>query len=182
MLRWSWRYVISHALLVYTGAALAFWWNGCSTSRFPSSRETYGYRAITDNCDCEEYVASDRDHKIVYRLRARYSMEDGISTVIDLEVSNNTADTVFFDHGTVKISSINIAYQYNDKPLPLGNLIVPPHDTRTIQFAGNEVTGQNNWNKIAGEQLTVVLHGIRLGAKELRQQSVTFVPINPMLK
>ena len=58
----------------------------------------------------------------------------------------------------------------------------PPGDTRSIQFSGNDVTGVNDWNKIAGEQLTITLRGIRLGTKELRQQSVTFVPENPMMK
>jgi hypothetical protein len=43
------------------------------------------------------------------------------------------------------------------------------------------VTGVEDWHKIAGEQLTITVKGVRLAMKELPQQLVTFIPQNPKL-
>lgn len=147
----------------------------------PSPRSEYLYRAVTNDCNCEEFRTTDAGAAVEYLFRARYKMNNGILTTIELEVKNGSGDTVFFDHGSVRVSSKNIAYQYNDKFLPLGDLVIPPGDARGIQLTGKDVNEANDWNKIAGERLTVTVRGIRSGMRELRQQSVTFVPENPMI-
>lgn len=147
----------------------------------PSARTEYEYRAVTDDCNCAEFRTGNAGSGVEFIFRARYKMDGGVVTTLDLEVRNTSADTVFFDHGTVRVSSKNIAYQYNDKFLPLGDLIVPPGDARGIQLTGKDINDANDWHKIAGERLTVTVRGIRAGEKTLKQQSVTFVPENPMI-
>lgn len=141
----------------------------------------YSYRVITDNCNCAEYHAVDVKHKIDYLFRASYMMNQGISTKINLTFVNKSRDTLFLDAGTVKISSRNVPYQYNDRFVPLPHLIIPPSSSDSVTMTGSEVSGENDWNNIAGEQLTLTLQGLRLGADTLPQQQVTFIPENPKL-
>jgi len=148
----------------------------------PSAYHTYTYRAVTDDCDCEEFTKIDATGVVEYRFRARYTMDSGIHTNIEIEVTNNSNDTLRFDHGTAMVSSRNVAYQYNGKFVPLPNLTIPPKKSDKMKLAGNDRSGENDWHKIAGEQLTVMIRGIRLGEKDVAPQSVTFVPENPMMK
>ena len=80
------------------------------------------------------------------------------------------------------VSSKNINYQYNNKFLPLPDLVVPPGHSEDLDLDGKEVTASPTWKKIAGEQMTLTLKGMRLGDNMLGTQVVTFVPENPMLK
>ena len=108
-------------------------------------------------------------------------MDDGIITSIEMELTNRSNDTLSLDLGTVKLSSRNVSYQYNDKPLPLPPLRIPPIESDIVRFTGSETTGKEDWLKIAGEQLTLTIEGIRLGLKVLPRQVVTFVPENPKM-
>ena len=146
-----------------------------------STSSTFFYRVATDNCNCEEYRISDKEHKIDYLFRARYKMQRGIITTIEVEFTNRSRDTLFLDQGTVKISSRNVPYQYNDKFVPLPHTMILPSRSDVVIMTGSDVSGIDDWNKIAGEQLTLTLQGMRLGERALPQQLVTFIPTNPKL-
>lgn len=109
-------------------------------------------------------------------------MEHGVTTTISVYFINLSDDTLFLDPGVVKISSRNITYLYNDKFIPLPHLIIPPSRSDSVVMTGADMSQNDDWNKIAGEQLVVTLKGIRLGLTPLPQQSVTFIPENPKLK
>ena len=142
----------------------------------------YSYLAITNNCNCETYAVSDEQNHVDYRFRAHYAMERGIVTHIEVELVNNSnSETLSTDRASVKVSSRNIAYQYNNMFLPVPPLSVEPKNSDVVTLRGRQVTEEEDWNKIAGEQLTITIKGIMLGEKELPQQSVSFVPDNPKL-
>ncbi len=142
----------------------------------------YSYRAATENCQCEEFRTTDRQYNIEYRFRARYAMNHGVVTTIEVEFLNHSDDTLFLDPGVVRISSRNVQYRYNDKFIPLPHLIIPPSRSDNVVMTGSDISQKDDWNKIAGEQLTVTLKGIRLGLTSLAEKSVTFIPENPKLK
>ena len=108
-------------------------------------------------------------------------MGDGVFTTIDVEFTNRSSDTLTLGLGTVKVSSRNIPYQYNDKFLPLPPLTIAPHQTEMIQLTGKSLDTEENWHKIAGEQLTLTLQGLRLGSAILPVTTVVFIPENPKL-
>lgn len=143
----------------------------------PSSTKTYAYRVMNDGCDCEEFSTWDGD--LEYRFRANYLMDSGILTSITIEFKNEGKDTLFLDRGTLRISSRNVKYQYNNKFLPVGGMVVEPYDSYTLPLQGKEVTTRDDWHKIAGEQLSLTIRGLRLGEKQLKEQSITFIPENP---
>lgn len=156
-------------------SCLAFLEFGCT-----GSYTVYPYRAATNNCNCEEYRVSGSRDRVEYRFRAQYTMDNGIVTSIEIEFTNNSGtDTLMFEHSAVKISSRNVSYQYNDKFLPIPLSTIPPRHSDHVTLNGREVTGVEDWNKIAGEQLTITIKGLRLREKELPQQSVVFIPMNP---
>ncbi len=148
----------------------------------PSPRTTFGYLIQNENCRCQEYFTSDRKYPIHYRFEASYRMEEGFITSIRVTFDNRSADTLFLDPGSLMVASKNIEYQYNNKFIPLPDLIVPPGDAEEINLDGKEVTSAPSWRKIAGEQMTLTLKGMRLGDKILGTQAITFVPENPLLK
>ncbi len=156
--------------------SLSFW-AGCS-----GSLSSYAYRALTDDCDCEEYIITDKPYDVEYRFRAGYKMEKGVVTTIRIEFRNGSKDTLFLDPGVVKISSRNISYQYNNKFLPLPHLVIPPSGSDNVVLTGSDITQEDAWNKIAGERLTITIKSMRLGNKTLSQRAVVFVPVNPKLE
>ena len=161
--------------LFFFTISLAIIAGGCSASR------TYSYRIITNDCNCEEFRARDRSNKIEYLFRAHYRMQGGIITNIEVEIFNHNRDTLFLDQGSAILSSRNMNYQYNNKMIPLPHLVIEPLRSDVVAMNGSDISGDEDWNKIAGEQLTLTLRGIRLGVKTLSQQTVTFVPENPKL-
>ncbi len=144
--------------------------------------EMFTYRAINDDCNCQEFKVSDRSEKIEYLFRAHYLMDDGIVTHIGIEFTNNSRDTLFLERGAIKVASNNFNYQYNNKFLPLPALVIPPNERDSVRLVGREIEGKDDWNKIAGEQLKVTIQGLRAGSHDLRPQTVIFVPENPKLK
>ena len=50
-----------------------------------------------------------------------------------------------------------------------------------MKLTGKEMTDHDDWHKIAGEQLTITIRGMRLAMREVTSQSVTFVPENPII-
>ena len=141
----------------------------------------YSYRVVNDDCNCEEYHTSDRMNNVDYFFRGHYKMNDGVFTTIDVEFTNRSNDTLALGLGTVKVSSRNISYQYNDKFLPLPLLTIAPHRSEVIQLTGKSLDTEENWHKIAGEQLTLTLQGLRLGSVILPVTTVVFIPENPKL-
>ena len=141
----------------------------------------YPYRIVTDNCNCEQYRLHDNKNKIEYLFKANYEMEHGISTNIIVEFTNSSRDTLNLGLGAVKVSSRNVRYQYNDKFIPLPSLKISPAHSDVVILTGKEITEENDWNKIAGEQLTLTFQGIRLGEQILPQQIVIFTPENPKI-
>jgi hypothetical protein len=158
-------------------AAAARFMTGCA-----GAPATYIYHAMNDGCNCEEFTAHDRMNRITYIFRARYRMEEGISTSIVVHILNLSSDTLFLDQGTARISSRNINYQYNNKSVPLPRLIIEPQGSDVVEMTGRDISGDEDWNKIAGEQLTLTLLGLRLGDHFIPQQVVTFIPENPKLQ
>jgi hypothetical protein len=152
---------------------------GCAPAPAPGM---YFYRAINDDCNCQEYRLADRAGHVEYLFRARYRMEGGIVTDIEIELTNNSPDSLLFDHGAVKVSSQNVAYQYNDRFLPLPAMTIPPHRHDIVKLVGREINGKEDWNKIAGEQLRITIKGIQAGQRTLASQTAIFVPENPKLR
>lgn len=148
----------------------------------PSPRSTFGYLVQNDDCRCEEYATTDPKSPVHYRFRASYRMEEGFITSINIRFENRGADTLFLDPGAVMVSSRNVDYQYNNKFIPLPDMVVPPGESEELDLDGKEVTSSPTWRKIAGEQLTLTLKGLRFGGKTLEKQVVRFVPENPMLR
>lgn len=151
--------------------------SGCS-----ATRSTYSYRAVTDNCNCEEFKLRDKQSRIEYLFRARYRMEGGVITNIEINITNHSRDTLFFDLAAVKITSRNVSYRYNDKFVPLPHIVILPSRSDIVTLSGSDLTGKDDWNKIAGEQLTLTLKGLRLREHLLSEQTVTFIPENPKMK
>lgn len=139
------------------------------------------YRAVNDGCNCEEYRT--RDGEVEYLFRANYRMRSGILTSIEIELINHSnTDTLSTDVASTKVSSRNVSYQYNDRFLPMPSILIVPRERDVIRLQGKEVTGVDDWHKIAGEQLTLTIKGILIGKKQLKQQQLTFVPENPKLQ
>lgn len=143
---------------------------------------TYPYHAITNDCNCEDFKLNDAKNNIEYHFRARYAMEEGIVTNVEIDFINRSNDTLFLDLASVKIFSRNVSYQYNNKFVPLPHLIILPSRSEVVKMTGSELTGKEDWNKIAGEQFKLTLKGIRLGDRLLPEQTVTFVPENPKIR
>ena len=139
----------------------------------------YPYLASNDNCNCEEYRITL--YNIEYTYRAHYRMEMGFSTLIEIEFNNRSNDTLSLEYASVRVSSRNVSYQYNDKFVAMPVIIIPPGRSDMIQMKGNSRDTNENWNIIAGEQLTLTTRGIRLGSKMLPEMSVVFIPVNPKL-
>ena len=144
-----------------------------------SSDASYDYRVATDKCNCLEYSVRDTPAKIEYRFRASYRMQTGVLTEVLFTIVNQSDDTLSFDRSAVKVSSLNVRYQYNNKFLPLPWEPIPPRSSGTRKLTGKEVTTESNWHKIAGEQLTITIKGASLSGRELKSQTVVFVPENP---
>ncbi len=140
----------------------------------------YPYLASNDNCNCEEYRTTL--YNIEYTYRARYRMEKGMSTLIDVEFNNRSDDTLSTEYASVKVSSRNVSYQYNDKFVAMPAIIILPGRSDMMQMEGNSRDTNENWNIIAGEQLTLTTRGIRLGSKMLPEMSVVFIPVNPKVR
>jgi hypothetical protein len=141
----------------------------------------YLYRAVTENCNCEEFVLKGSTYPVDYRFRATYSMDDGIMTSIDILFMNRGKDTLLLYSGGVKVSSKNVNYQYNNRFVPLPFMVVAPGRSERVVLTGKDIGGQDDWNKIAGERMTVTIRGIRLGETRLPEVSVEFIPENPKL-
>ena len=142
---------------------------------------SYDYRAISDGCNCTEFRTSDRRNGVEYLFRGSYSMHDGILTTIDIRFTNHSDDTLSLELGSVRVSSRNIDYQYNNRFLPLPALAIPPRSSETVHLTGKSVQREDNWNQIAGEQLTVTLQGLRIQERVLPATAVVFIPENPKL-
>jgi hypothetical protein len=146
------------------------------------SATIHPYHVVTNDCNCEEYRTRDSSANVYYLFRARYAMTSGITTTIDIVVTNRTRDTVFFSPGAVRISSTNIQYNYNDRFLPLPDTRIGPGAVDSLTLKGKDPDDQDDWHKVAGELLVVTLKGMRLGDRELHPQEVAFVPVNPKME
>lgn len=166
-------------LFLASAAFIAILESGCRPPAPPSS---YYYRAINNDCNCLEYRVADRPAKVEYLFRARYTMEEGVVTHIEIELTNNNRDSLLLGRGSIRVKSNNIAYQYNDKFLPLPEMIIPPYQRDVVKLVGREVNGKEDWNKIAGEQLRITIKGIRAGERELAAQTAIFIPENPKVR
>jgi hypothetical protein len=86
------------------------------------------------------------------------------------------------DQGSAMVSSKTVKYDYNGMFVPLPQLTVEPGKREQITLTGTDAKpNDKEWNKIAGEELTLTIKDIQLGGKTIAQQSVTFVPENPEL-
>ncbi len=155
---------------VITGACLFV--AGCAPTIYP-------YRVTTHDCNCTQYTV--HDDGVTYSVRAEYWMDRGVATRIMLKLRNNSRDTLSTGAASVKISSENIQYQYNNKYVPLPGILILPKSTDSLSMSGRDVTGKDDWHLIAGERLTMTLRGITLGGTTLEPQEFMFVPENPKL-
>ena len=94
---------------------------------------------------------------------------------------NRTRDTLYFERAAIRVSSRNVRYQYNDKFLPIPWDPLLPQSSATHKITGREVTDASDWNKIAGERLSVSFKGLSLSGRELVPQTVEFIPENPKI-
>jgi hypothetical protein len=161
---------------VKAGALLFIFMLGGCASTFP-------YRITNNECGCERYSTRDKQFEVSYIVSAKYTVKDGISSQINIELQNTTHDTIDLSQMYVKITSRNIPYRYNDKFLPIEVPFVLPESRQTLNLVGESLVSDNHdpWLKIAGEELVVTLKGMRMGMHELQQQVVHLVPLNPKL-
>lgn len=141
----------------------------------------YSFRVTTDNCRCEEFTLKGTRYPVDYVFRATYAMDDGIVTEIGITFVNRGTDSLILYSGGVKVSSRNVEYQYNNRFVPLPFMVIAPGRRERIELTGVDIAGKEDWNKIAGERMTVTIRGIRLGEIRLPEESVEFVPENPKL-
>ena len=109
-------------------------------------------------------------------------MLDGILTSIEIQFFNSSTDTLFLNVASVRVSSRNISYQYNDKFVPLPSIQIAPNRSDVVTLSGRDINGEDGWHKIAGERLSVTIKGVRLGRIQMSEQEVRFVPENPNLR
>jgi len=155
--------------LLLMGFALA----GCTA--------TYPYLVANDKCDCLQYSTKDDSADVLYILSAEYSVDDGVTSRITVQLQNNTRDTLDMSQAYIKVTSRNIPYRYNDKFLPIHIPFVLPRDKETLVLVGESLLSDSYdpWLSIAGEELLVTLKGLKVGQKELRRLAVRLVPVNP---
>jgi hypothetical protein len=163
-------FVASAAVLA---AALAL--AGC-TAAAPA---TFSYLALNDDCRCAVYRMTQE--KVAYGFSAVYNMHDGLTTSIQIELVNGSRDTLSLDVASMRVSSRNITYQYNNKFVPLPSMTINPGGRETLHLTGKDIDPADDWHKIAGERLVLTIKGVRLGHRELPLIAVTFVPSNPRL-
>jgi hypothetical protein len=147
----------------------------------PSASRFYTYRIMTGECNCESYAVRDTENDLEYRFEARYAMNNGIATNVLIDFTNRSRDTLFLDQATAKVFSRNISYMYNNMFLPLPMLSIPPGKSNSITLNGKDRNETNDWHKIAGEQLTVTIKGLRIGLRVIPPREVIFIPENPMI-
>lgn len=169
----NWLHV-STAYTVITIAVLLCGLAACASS--------YTYLARNDDCNCEEYTYRDQRYGIDYTFRAQYRTEETIVTSIEIEFLNNAADTLHLDPGAVRMSSQNMDYSYNNRFIPLPPLAIPPGGKEVVYLTGRDQGKGVEWNKIAGESLTVTVKSLLLGEILLPPVSVVFIPTNPKLR
>ena len=145
---------------------------------------SYPYRVMNDGCLCERFVQRDQYGEVVYIFSAEYRVDESISTTIEVEIQNNSLDTVDLSNAHIKVSSRNVQYQYNDRFLPVTIPFIPPGEQRTLILTGESVgrTGDDLWLKIAGEELEVTLKDVYLSQQKLNRQVIKLVPHNPRLR
>lgn len=148
----------------------------------PPPNDVFDYEAANEDCQCKEYEVKD-GRGVEYTFRANYKVGNAIITTIEIEFRNKGNDTLRLDPGVIKVESRNVAYRLNGKFLPLPDMKIAPGNSDHLQLDGQDMEAvDREWNKIAGEQLTVTIKGMRLGRHELSQQTVTFIPENPRMK
>ncbi|MCZ6775767.1 MAG: hypothetical protein O7D34_04850 [Ignavibacteria bacterium] len=145
---------------------------------------SYPYVVMNDGCLCERFVQNELGGEVVYIFSAKYRVDESISTTIEVEIHNNSLDTVDLSNAHIKVSSRNVQYQYNDRFLPVTISFIPPGEQRTLILTGESVgrTGDDLWLKIAGEELIVTLKDVYLGQQKLSRQAIKLVPHNPKLR
>jgi hypothetical protein len=144
---------------------------------------TYSYRVTTASCNCSEYKVLDRDAHVGYTFKAAYRVHDALTTIVTIEFTNHSKETLMLDPGSAMVSSKTVGYEYNAKFVPLPQLTVAPGKSEEITLTGTDAApSKDEWNKIAGEELTLTIKDIQLGGRTIAQQSVKFVPENPHLK
>lgn len=156
-------------------AAFALGIGGC-TAVAPA---TFSYLALNDDCRCATYRMTQE--KVAYGFSAVYTMRGGLATSIQIELVNGSRDTLSLDVASMRVSSRNISYQYNNKFVPLPSMTIDPGGRETLHLTGKDLDPADDWHKIAGERLVLTIKGLRLGHRELPLIAVTFIPSNPRL-
>lgn len=149
----------------------------------PAESDMIPYNAMNDDCACEEYKASDPKVPVQYTFSAGYRIDETITTRISIQVRNETNDTLDMSLGSIKVSSRNVPFRYNNRFVPVTINAVPPHEERTLSLVGSPVKADKKdpWLYIAGEELVLTLRGLRLEGRRLAEQTVRFIPHNPKL-
>ena len=162
-------------------AVFGFFVGGCSSVVNTPTTDAYPYRAMNDDCSCELFTTADPKVPVRYEFSASYRVDKSIITEIKVVVHNGSSDTLDMSLGSIRVSSRNVPYRYNNKYVPVTIAAVPPHEERTLTLVGSGIGEEpaDPWLHIAGEQLVLTIKGLRLRAKELARQTIQFVPSNP---
>ncbi len=148
--------------------------SGCS--------RTYPYLFQPDTCNCEVYTYNDPQNRLEIEFRAEYGVDERISTRVEIEFRNESRDTLSLQQATIKGTSRNIRYQYNDRAVPLPYAVIAPRGRYTVLFEGSDTeVVENPWHKIAGERTVLEIDGLMLGGRLLPPIRVELVPVNPKL-
>ncbi len=151
---------------------------GCSTSA-----GVYAYRVLNNGCNCELFHLTDEKARVAYSFSGSYSVDGGIRTRLTVSIRNNNSDTLDLSLAYVQVSSRNIPYQYNGKPVPVTIPSIAPGEEKTLFLRGEAEDARlgDPWLAIAGEELALTIEGIRVKGKVLATEVIRFVPDNPKL-
>jgi hypothetical protein len=146
----------------------------------PGCSRAYPYLIVTDNCQCERYRHESRGHGVAIEFWAEYSVNDRITSVVNILFRNQSRDTLSLKQAFIKGTSRNIRYQNNDRFVPLPFVEVPPGEEYPMTLSGSDVElVEEPWFKVAGERVRVELRGLLIGGKVIDPVVVELVPVNP---
>jgi hypothetical protein len=162
---------------------MKFAWVGAAAMLVLSScTSTYPYRITTDGCDCERYVYKDEDRRFEVEFTATYQVTDRVESTIEIVFRNNGRDTLSLRQASIKGTSANVRYQFNDRFQPMPYVAIPPGQSYAMTLHGSDTEiVEEPWHKIAGERVTIEIGGVLFGQAVVNPILVTLIPLNPKL-
>jgi hypothetical protein len=147
-----------------------------------SCTSTYPYRITTDGCNCERYIYKDEARGFEVEFTATYQVTDRVESTIKIVFRNYGRDTLSLRQASIKGTSANVRYQFNDRFQPMPYVAIPPGQSYAVTLHGSDTeVVEEPWHKIAGERVTIEIGGVLFGQAVVNPILVTLIPLNPKL-